>query len=139
MAAALLAAERFLGAAMTALESGNTLVIGNDPCFVGPWGDAECHVLSALGPFTDGPVAAFAADLRVLRARAGSPGYRELAVRAEDSAAALANAAGGRRLPSLAVTLAFVRACDGDPAVWEQRWRHAAAESSTTPAEPVEW
>jgi WD40 repeat protein len=87
---------------------------------------------------TAGPVAAFAADLRELRERAGGPGYRELAVRAGYSAAALANAAGGRRLPSLAVTLAFVRACDGDPGVWEQRWRQVAAELSTTPAEPVD-
>lgn len=86
---------------------------------------------------TEGPIAAFAAELRELRARAGCPGYRELAVRAGYSAAALANAAGGRRLPSLAVTLAFVRACDGDPGVWEQRWRRVAAASSATPAEPV--
>jgi WD40 repeat protein len=86
----------------------------------------------------DGPIAAFAAELRELRERAGSPGYRELAARAGYSAAALANAAGGRRLPSLAMTLAFVRACDGDPGVWEQRWRHVAATSSTTPAEPVD-
>lgn len=81
---------------------------------------------------------AFAADLRELRVRAGSPGYRELAVRAGYSAAALANAAGGRRLPSLAVTLAFVRACDGNSGEWEQRWRRVAAECSGTTAEPVE-
>ncbi|WP_439658594.1 nSTAND1 domain-containing NTPase [Lentzea sp. HUAS TT2] len=82
----------------------------------------------------DGPIAAFAADLRKLRAEAGGPGYRELAVRAGYSAAALANAANGRRLPSLAVTLAFVRACDGDCVEWEQRWRCEAA-ATTTPDE----
>jgi WD40 repeat protein len=71
-----------------------------------------------------------AAGLRELRRGAGNPGYRELAGRAGYSSAALANAAGGRQLPSLAVTLAFVRACDGDTAEWEQRWRRAAAEAA---------
>ncbi|WP_143447137.1 nSTAND1 domain-containing NTPase [Kibdelosporangium aridum] len=71
-----------------------------------------------------------AAGLRELRRRAGNPGYRELAVRAGYSAASLANAAGGRQLPSLMVTLAFVRACDGDTAEWERRWRHAATEKA---------
>ncbi|MBP2327453.1 WD40 repeat protein [Kibdelosporangium banguiense] len=85
-----------------------------------------------------GPVAAFAAELRELRARAGGPGYRELAERAGYSAATLSNAAGGRRLPSLVVTLAFVRACDGDPGEWERRWRRVAGESSATPVAPVE-
>ncbi len=60
----------------------------------------------------------------------GNPGYRQLAGRAGYSAASLANAAGGRQLPSLAVTLAFVQACDGDTAEWERRWRHAAAENA---------
>jgi WD40 repeat protein len=85
----------------------------------------------------DGPVAAFAAELRELRVRAGGPGYRELAARAGYSAAALANAASGRRLPSLAVMLAFVRACDGDPQEWEQRWRSVAAELSASSFAPV--
>ncbi|SHN38718.1 helix-turn-helix domain-containing protein [Cryptosporangium aurantiacum] len=76
----------------------------------------------------DGPVQMLAAELRDLRRRAGNPGYRELAATAGYSAAALANAAGGRRLPSLPVTLAFVRACGGAPEVWERRWRQASAE-----------
>ncbi|WP_441216862.1 nSTAND1 domain-containing NTPase [Phytohabitans sp. LJ34] len=81
----------------------------------------------------DGPVQALAAELRDLRRQAGNPGYRELAGRAGYSVAALANAAGGRRLPSLAVTLAFVRACGGDPVAWERRWREAA--TATAPAD----
>lgn len=72
-----------------------------------------------------------AAELRDLRRRAGHPGYRELAERAGYSMTAPADAAGGRRLPSTAVTLAFVRACGGDPAVWERRWRQAAADASS--------
>ncbi|GAA0247176.1 hypothetical protein GCM10010492_53500 [Saccharothrix mutabilis subsp. mutabilis] len=84
-----------------------------------------------------GPVESLAAGLRELRRRAGSPGYRELSVRAGFSTSTLANAAGGKQLPTLAVTLAYVRACGGDPVAWEQRWRQAAAEraASRSPGE----
>jgi hypothetical protein len=70
----------------------------------------------------------FAGDLRRLRDQAGKPSYRELARRANYSPTALSDAAGGRKLPSLALTLAFVRACEGDPAPWTKRWRELAAE-----------
>ncbi|MBO3751789.1 WD40 repeat domain-containing protein [Streptosporangiaceae bacterium NEAU-GS5] len=73
-----------------------------------------------------GPVESLAADLRRLRVRAGNPGYRELARRSGYSVAVLANAAGGQRLPTLAVTLAYVLACGEDPDAWGQRWRRAA-------------
>ncbi|MFI6996404.1 hypothetical protein [Nocardia sp. NPDC050175] len=75
-----------------------------------------------------GQLCLLAMDLRGLRAKAGGPTYRELARRAHYSAAALSEAASGRKLPSLAVTLAYVRACDGDVTAWEQRWRALAAE-----------
>src|SRR6266496_967159 len=75
-----------------------------------------------------GPVQMLAAELRDPRRRAGNPGYRELAAKTGYSVAALSNAAGGRSLPSLPVTLAFVRACGDDPAAWERRWRQASAE-----------
>ncbi|WP_405828133.1 hypothetical protein [Streptomyces sp. NBC_01176] len=84
----------------------------------------------------DGVLTAFAADLRRLRAEAGSPPYRELARRAHYSSTSLADAAAGRKLPSLAVTLAYVQACDGDPADWETRWRSTAAQlAAEEPAE----
>ncbi|WP_104819089.1 ATP-binding protein [Kitasatospora sp. MMS16-BH015] len=76
----------------------------------------------------DAPLLRFAADLRALRERAGTPPYRQLAVRAHCSAASLSVAAGGRRLPSLAVTLAYVQACGGDVAEWQERWQLLAAE-----------
>ncbi|MET8625151.1 hypothetical protein ABZW30_15585 [Kitasatospora sp. NPDC004669] len=76
----------------------------------------------------DGPLLRFAGDLRALRERAGSPPYRQLAVRAHCSAASLSVAAGGRRLPSLAVTLAYVQACGGDVREWRHRWQLLAAE-----------
>nr|WP_042189145.1 AAA family ATPase [Kibdelosporangium sp. MJ126-NF4]CEL18687.1 High-affnity carbon uptake protein Hat/HatR [Kibdelosporangium sp. MJ126-NF4]CTQ98171.1 High-affnity carbon uptake protein Hat/HatR [Kibdelosporangium sp. MJ126-NF4] len=70
----------------------------------------------------------FAFDLRELRQKAGGPAYRQLARSAHYSPATLADAAGGRRLPSLAVTLAYVRACGGDEREWETRWRKMAHE-----------
>jgi WD40 repeat protein/energy-coupling factor transporter ATP-binding protein EcfA2 len=79
-------------------------------------------------------IAGFAGDLRRLREKAGSPGYRELAGRAHYSASTLSEAAGGRRLPSLEVTLAYVRACDGDVEEWETRWRQVAADTTASRA-----
>ncbi|WP_063831256.1 NB-ARC domain-containing protein [Streptomyces sp. NRRL F-2664] len=73
-----------------------------------------------------GPVTAFARELRMLRAAAGSPGYREMATRAMFSASVLSEAAAGYRLPTLQVALAFAEACGGDRAGWERRWHEAA-------------
>lgn len=87
----------------------------------------------------DSPLLRFAGDLRRLRQRAGLPTYRELGRRANYSAAALSEAVSGRRLPSLAVTTAFVRACDGEVGEWAERWRELAAavprasEETTSP------
>lgn len=73
-----------------------------------------------------GVLIAFATDLRQLRRRAGRPTYRELAMLAHYSAASLSEAASGRKLPSLPVTLAYVRACRGDIESWERRWHNVA-------------
>ncbi|PSL43690.1 hypothetical protein B0I31_13029 [Saccharothrix carnea] len=78
----------------------------------------------------DTPVLKFAGDLRRLRRVAGLPSYRELGRLANYSPAALSEAVSGRRLPSLAVTRAFVRACGGDVEEWTARWRELAAESA---------
>nr|WP_182884789.1 hypothetical protein [Microbispora sp. H10885] len=78
----------------------------------------------------DTPLLRFAGDLRRLRQQAGQPPYRELGRRARYSAAALSEAVAGRRLPSLAVTLAFVAACDGDVDAWRDRWRDLAASDA---------
>lgn len=74
----------------------------------------------------DTPLLRFAADLRKLREDAGSPVYRDLTVKAHYSVAVLSEAAGGRKLPSLAVALAYVDACGGDLTEWERRWRETA-------------
>jgi WD40 repeat protein len=80
-----------------------------------------------------GPVQRFAWELRQLREKAGSPNYRTLAQRAHYSATALSQAAAGEQLPSLAVALAYVQACEGDVAQWEQRWRDAAKGEDDAP------
>ncbi|GGX14248.1 nSTAND1 domain-containing NTPase [Streptomyces lomondensis] len=75
-----------------------------------------------------GPVQRFAAGLRELRESAGRPTYREMARRARYGVTTLSQAAAGRQLPTRAVTLAYVKACGGDLAEWERRWREASAE-----------
>jgi WD40 repeat protein len=84
----------------------------------------------------DTAVLRFAADLRRLREQAGSPTYRELSRRAHYSAAALSEAAGGRKLPSLAVTVAYVTACGADPAGWQARWQAVIEESDAAVVKP---
>ncbi|GAA3688840.1 helix-turn-helix protein [Lentzea atacamensis] len=76
----------------------------------------------------DSPLLRFAADLRTLRRAAGMPTYRRLAALTHYSAATLSDAAGGRKLPTLDVTLAYVRACGGDEPSWERRWTSLAAQ-----------
>jgi hypothetical protein len=77
-----------------------------------------------------GSLAEFAARLRALRRAAGSPTYRRLARKAHYSASTLSIAARGQMVPSLAVTLAYVRACDGDAEEWTRRW-HELVETLT--------
>ncbi|MFE0458398.1 helix-turn-helix domain-containing protein [Kitasatospora sp. NPDC058965] len=76
---------------------------------------------------TEGPLQAFAHELRNVREQAGNPTYRALAVTAGFSASTLSDAAGGMRQPTLEVTLAYVGACGGDVALWEERWQELNA------------
>ena len=66
-------------------------------------------------------VAAFARDLRVLRAKVGLD-YPDMAEKSHYTMRTLASAAGGLRLPTLPVLIAYVNACGGDVADWEERW-----------------
>ncbi|WP_256726459.1 nSTAND1 domain-containing NTPase [Streptomyces acidiscabies] len=75
-----------------------------------------------------GPVQRFAFELRKLRAETDGVTYRELALRAGYSVTTLSRAAGGEQLPTLPVVLAYVRACGGNSAWWEARWREAAED-----------
>jgi hypothetical protein len=70
---------------------------------------------------------AFARDLRTLRARAELD-YPEMAEASHYEMKKLASAAGGLRLPTLPVAVAYVRACDGNVAEWEDRWQKLAAK-----------
>ncbi|MBQ1028353.1 XRE family transcriptional regulator [Micromonospora sp. C95] len=87
-----------------------------------------------LDPTAD-PLQAFAADLRTLRDKAGRPTYQALARRAHRSATSLSEAAGGRRLPTLDTTLAYVRALGGDEAEWTERWRVVAGHVTAKPGQ----
>ncbi|MDX3227629.1 XRE family transcriptional regulator [Streptomyces sp. ME19-01-6] len=82
----------------------------------------------------DSPLLEFAAGLRQLRQKAGNRPYRKLAEQAHYSISTLSSAASGQRLPTLAVTLAYVRACEGDVEEWEQRWREAAESLGEGPS-----
>lgn len=70
---------------------------------------------------------AFARDLRALRARAELD-LPEMAESSHYEMKTLASAAGGLRLPTLPVAIAYVRACEGDAAEWEDRWQKLAAK-----------
>ncbi|MFE6398211.1 nSTAND1 domain-containing NTPase [Streptomyces alboflavus] len=79
---------------------------------------------------TDGPVARFAVELRKVRQEAGAPSYRVMAQQVGYSVTALSQAAAGEKLPSLAVALAYARACGADPQEWERRWREVEREQA---------
>lgn len=76
---------------------------------------------------SEGPLQSFAYELRGLRRAVGNPSYRELAGRANYSGTTLSEAARGLSLPSLEVTLAYVRACGGDAVFWRRFWKETDA------------
>ena len=75
----------------------------------------------------------FARDLRALRAKADLD-YPEMAETAHFEMKTLAAAAAGLRLPTLPVAVAFVRACGGNVAEWEERWQKIADKLSAETA-----
>ncbi|WP_431884095.1 helix-turn-helix domain-containing protein [Micromonospora gifhornensis] len=79
-----------------------------------------------------GLIAEFAQELRLLREKAGSPKYLQMARRTGRSRTALAEAAGGDHVPSWDTVKAFVEACGDAPETWLPRWervRDLARES----------
>jgi hypothetical protein len=81
-------------------------------------------VPSAKGPVAaieNDNIGAFARDLRVLRTKAGLD-YPDMAEKSHYTMRTLASAAGGLRLPTLPVVIAYVNACGGDVGDWEERW-----------------
>src|SRR5262249_4647090 len=79
---------------------------------------------SAKGPVaaieTDN-TAAFARDLRVLRSKIGLD-FPDMAEKSHYTMRTLASAAGGLRLPTLPVLIAYVNACGGDVGDLGERW-----------------
>jgi hypothetical protein len=98
-------------------------------------GERPAGAVPSTGPSTGPSVASiapdglesFARDLRALRAKAELD-YPELAERSHYTMKTLASAAGGLRLPTLPVAVAYVRACGGDLAEWEDRWQKLAGK-----------
>ncbi|MGH3829821.1 MAG: NBR1-Ig-like domain-containing protein [Pseudonocardiaceae bacterium] len=98
-----------------------------------PDGDAQRLQHSAPAPSETGcRVAPFVADLRRLRSDAGQPSFRTMSATAHYSHTALSGALSGGRLPSLDLTLAFVRACGGDEEEWRARWTAENARINPT-------
>lgn len=81
-------------------------------------------------------VAAFARDLRMLRAKAGLD-YPDMAEKSHYTMRTLASAAGGLRLPTLPVLIAYVQACEGDLTAWEDRWAKLGKSKRGTAALPA--
>jgi hypothetical protein len=75
----------------------------------------------------------FARDLRALRAKAELD-YPEMAEVSHYTMKTLVSAAAGLRLPTLPVAVAYVRACGGNVAEWEERWQKLAAKVTTDAA-----
>jgi hypothetical protein len=67
------------------------------------------------------PVREFAFWLRDLRRRSGLT-YEQLGRKAHYATSTVQAATAGRRLPTLRVTMAVVRACSGDQAAWRDYW-----------------
>ena len=78
-------------------------------------------------------IAAFARDLRVLRAQADLD-YPDMAEKSHYTMRTLASAAGGLRLPTLPVLIAYVNACGGDIGEWEKRWGKLTESGRKGPA-----
>jgi hypothetical protein len=81
---------------------------------------------SAVSIAPDG-LESFSRDLRALRAKAELD-YPELAEVSHYTMKTLVSAAGGLRLPTLPVAVAYVRACGGNVAEWEERWQKLATK-----------
>jgi len=83
--------------------------------------DPPPNAKSPIAAIENDNVGAFARDLRVLRSKAELD-YPDMAEKSHYTMRTLASAAGGLRLPTLPVLIAYVKACGGDVAEWEERW-----------------
>jgi hypothetical protein len=65
----------------------------------------------------------FQAALRRLRDRAGKPSFRQMATRAYVNYTTLSRVVQSGRMPTKEAVLAFVRACNGDCALWAKQYQ----------------
>ncbi|MBF6074264.1 helix-turn-helix domain-containing protein [Nocardia beijingensis] len=86
---------------------------------------------------SSGPVQAFAADLRQLRAAAGNPKYLQMARATGRSRTALSEAAGGDHLPTWETTEAFIRACGAEVGPWRLKWERVQEVLAQSPSRAV--
>ena len=91
-----------------------------------PDGEPTAAAQQAVSIAPDG-LESFARDRRALRAKAELD-YPEMAEVSHYTMKTLASAAGGLRLPTLPVAVAYVRACGGNVAEWEERWQKLATK-----------
>jgi hypothetical protein len=98
-------------------NAGGTLITQRDSALPEP----PPGVKGPIAAIETDNVAAFARDLRVLRSKADLD-YPDMAEKSHYTMRTLASAAGGLRLPTLPVLIAYVRACGGDVTEWEERW-----------------
>jgi helix-turn-helix protein len=80
-----------------------------------------------LDPNT-GPLHAFAAELRLIREKAGNPKYLQMARATGRSRTALAEAAGGDHLATWETVEAYLTACGEKPASWRDHWESVRRE-----------
>ncbi|MGW5055436.1 hypothetical protein [Actinokineospora sp. NPDC004072] len=80
-----------------------------------------------MRPLKAGPVQAFAAELRALRRRCGTPDLPSISRSTGASVDALAAAVAGEQLPAWPTVVAFVRGCGGRAPDWRDRWEQARA------------
>jgi hypothetical protein len=83
---------------------------------------------SNLDPHS-GPVQRFAAELRLLRAQVGNPGFRQMGQRVYRAHSSLSEAASGKRLPTWDTAEAFINACgmtaSEEVGLWHAKWQQA--------------
>ncbi|MEU5934421.1 helix-turn-helix transcriptional regulator [Micromonospora sp. NPDC047187] len=85
-----------------------------------------------------GPVQAFAAELRLVREKAGSPKFLQMARASGRSRTALSEAVGGDHLPTWETVEAFLLACGEPPGPWQIRWDQVRAQLEAAVAPPAE-
>lgn len=77
---------------------------------------------------SDGPVQAFAAELRKLWQDAGEPKVLQMQRKTGRSKTALSDAMGGDHLPTWETVAAFVEYCGGDLRQWRTKWERTHEE-----------